>query len=155
MINEQKIIDTINKHRKRVFDLMAKISQDVMQRGNDHDLSKYDETELPTYARVIEEFEKCPYGSVGYWRAKDSLGDTVKHHHEKNRHHPEHFHNGIDGMNLVDLLEMLCDWKSATQNHPEHPGDMQNSIKIAIEKYKISPQLAQVLYNTMKDFDLT
>ena len=57
-------------------------------------------------------------------------------------------------MNLVDLLEMLCDWKSATMNHPEKPGDLSKSIQILGERYNISPQLAKVLYNTAHDFEM-
>ena len=60
----------------------------------------------------------------------------------------------VNDMNLVDLLEMLCDWKSATMNHPEKPGDLSKSIQILGERYNISPQLAKVLYNTAHDFEM-
>ena len=57
-------------------------------------------------------------------------------------------------MNLVDIIEMLCDWKSATQNHPENPGDLKKSIETAAKKYNISPQLTRILYNTAIDFEM-
>ena len=31
MTNEEKTVDTINKHRRRVFELMSKLSQEVMR----------------------------------------------------------------------------------------------------------------------------
>jgi len=133
---------------------MSKLSQEVMTRGNHHDLSKYEPEEFPLYAALIDEFETHFYGSEGYNKAKEAIKPATEHHFKYNRHHPEHFPNGIEGMNLVDLLEMLCDWKSATENHPQHPGDLNNSFAMAKKKYNISPQLEQILYNTAKDFGM-
>jgi len=42
---------------------------------------------------------------------------AIEHHYKNNRHHPEHFNNGIDEMNLVDLIELLCDWKAASERN--------------------------------------
>lgn len=151
---EQKTREVINAHRLRVFQLMSKISQEVMLRGNRHDETKLDPEELPHYVATIDEFDKHPFGSEGYAKAKESLGPAVVHHYKHNRHHPEHFEGGIEGMNLIDLLEMLADWKSATQNHPENPGNMARSLTLGIEKYKISPQLAIILYNTARDLEM-
>lgn len=133
---------------------MSTLSQEVMLRGNRHDDSKLEPEELGHYVATIDEFEKYPFGSEGYNKAKESLGPAVLHHYKHNRHHPEHFEDGIDGMNLLDVIEMLCDWKAATQNHPENVGDMAKSIEWATKKYKISPQLAKILYNTARDFAL-
>lgn len=33
----------------------------------------------------------------------------LDHHYQNNDHHPEHFELGINGMNLLQLLEMLAD----------------------------------------------
>lgn len=151
----QKTKDLINSHRWRVFQYMNRIAQEVMRRGNEHDQSKLESPELEIYAHNVDEFEKYPFGSEGYNKAKAALKEATDHHFKHNRHHPEHFEDGIEGMNLVDLLEVVCDWKSATLNHPEQPGDMQKSLQVAVERYKISPQLAKILYNTMRDYGLT
>ena len=151
---EQKIREVINAHRLRVFHLMTKLSQEVMQRGNEHDASKFGPEELPQYVATADEFEKYPYGSDGYNKAKESLGPAIIHHFKNNRHHPEHFDNGIAGMDLVDLLEMLVDWKSATLNNPKNPGNLAKSISVAEDKYKISPDLSQILYNTAVNFKM-
>jgi hypothetical protein len=35
------------------------------------------------------------------------MGDGLKHHYAHNRHHPEFFgEDGVDGMSLVDVIEM-------------------------------------------------
>jgi len=125
-----------------------------MQRGNQHDVSKYEDAEFLPYSEVIDEFEKHPYGSAEREKVYEAIKPAVEHHHKHNRHHPEFHSEGIDGMNLVDLLEMLVDWKSATQNYPKHPGSLVNSIEVSAKKYKISPQLARILYNTAIDFEM-
>ena len=131
---------------------MMRMAKDVVERAHHHDMSKFGEEEFPHYANVIEEFEKFSFGSDGYNCAREKLGIALKHHYENNRHHPEHFPNGIDDMNLIDILEMICDWKSATQNHSAVKGDISNSVEILSEKYKINPQLKSIIYNTLRDF---
>jgi hypothetical protein len=57
------------------------------------------------------------------------MGDGLKHHYSHNRHHPEFFgEDGVDGMTLVDLIEMLADWKAATERHDD--GDLAKSLEI-------------------------
>ena len=53
---------------------------------------------------------------------------------------------GINGMSLLDLLEMFCDWKAATERHAD--GDIKRSIEINRDRFNMSPQLAQILDNT-------
>jgi hypothetical protein len=54
--------------------------------------------------------------------------------------------SGIDGMNLIDLIEMICDWKAAGLRHDG--GDIFKSIDINKERFGISEQLVQILKNT-------
>ena len=150
-----KTSETIRNHRNRVANYMACIAQMIKLRGEEHDVSKLSPVEFPVYSRAIGEFEKYSFGSDGYEKAKESIKQATDHHYKLNRHHIEYFSDGIDGMNLIDLIELLCDWKSATLNHPENPGDMARSLQVATEKYKISPQLARVLYNTIQDCNLS
>ncbi len=52
-------------------------------------------------------------------------------------------------MSLVDLVEMLADWRAATERHDD--GDMARSLKIQKERFGISDQLAQILENTVEE----
>lgn len=52
----------------------------------------------------------------------------------------------MDGMNLIDLLEMLCDWKAAGERQPN--SSILKSIDINAERFNMSPQLKQILQNT-------
>jgi len=71
---------------------------------------------------------------------------ALDHHYENNRHHPDHFKNGIQDMNLVDLIEMICDWKAATLRH--NNGNIFKSIEISQERFKFSDEIKQILLNT-------
>lgn len=49
-------------------------------------------------------------------------------------------------MNLFDLMEMLVDWKAASERHKE--GNIFKSIEINVKRFKISEQLHRILYST-------
>ncbi len=49
-------------------------------------------------------------------------------------------------MNLIDLVEMLCDWKAASMRH--HDGNIRRSIEINGDRFGLSPQLVRILENT-------
>ena len=53
----------------------------------------------------------------------------------------------VNGMNLIDILEMLCDWKAASMRHNE--GEIRESIKINTSRFGLSPQLVSILSNTV------
>ena len=78
------------------------------------------------------------------------MGEALKHHYAANSHHPEHYENGIDGMTLIDVLEMLCDWKAATERHAD--GDIMRSLEVNRERFGISDQLANILANTVREW---
>lgn len=55
----------------------------------------------------------------------------------------------LRGMNLVDVLEMLCDWKAASIRHND--GDILKSLEIQKTRFGISDELYQILRNTIID----
>ena len=80
-------------------------------------------------------------GSPEYREARPGLA----HHYAHNSHHPEHYENGIAGMDLLDLVEMFCDWKAASERNPTDGVKIDHNARI----YAIAPQLAQILENTV------
>ena len=50
-------------------------------------------------------------------------------------------------MNLVSILEMLCDWKAASLRHND--GDIRKSIEFNQRRFGYSDELKQILYNTL------
>jgi hypothetical protein len=53
----------------------------------------------------------------------------------------------ISQMTLIDLIEMLCDWKASTLRHKD--GDIFKSLEINKKRFNISDQLYNILKNTM------
>ena len=71
---------------------------------------------------------------------------ALMNHYAINSHHPEFYKNGVDGMDLMDLVEMFCDWKAATERHVD--GSPENSIGINAKRFELSPQLEMIFRNT-------
>jgi hypothetical protein len=59
---------------------------------------------------------------------------------------------GINGMTLFDILEMVCDWKAATERHAD--GDIRRSLVINGNRFKISEQLSEILENTVNELEM-
>lgn len=55
-------------------------------------------------------------------------------------------------MNLIDVLEMACDWKAASLRHTD--GDFNRSVELCSERFNIAPQLAQIILNTAVLFEV-
>jgi len=53
----------------------------------------------------------------------------------------------IEYMNLIDIIEMLCDWKAATKRHND--GDIKKSIEINQKRFGYSDELKSILLNTL------
>jgi hypothetical protein len=89
------------------------------------------------------------YGSEGYKGYLKNLEPALKSHDMRNSHHPEHYADGVDGMSLLDVVEMFCDWKAATMRHND--GDIRKSIRINEKCFGISEQLTKVFENTVRE----
>jgi formylmethanofuran dehydrogenase subunit E len=50
-------------------------------------------------------------------------------------------------MTMIDLIEMLADWKAASERHDD--GDIQESMKKNKKRFNIPPALMQILQNTL------
>ena len=90
-------------------------------------------------------------GSIEYKESLEKLGPILEHHYANNRHHPEHFKNGIADMDFVDLIEMFCDWKAASMRH--NSGNIRKSIELNKKRFKINKQLVKIFENSIKYFD--
>jgi hypothetical protein len=138
-------LDHINKVRANLNQAMT----NLLHRAEVHDQSKLEEPEKGVFDRYTPKLKNSTYGSDEYKGFLDAMEPALDHHYAENSHHPEHYPNGIDGMSLLDLLEMLADWKAATQRHAD--GDMNRSLQINEKRFNISPQLQSILTNTVKE----
>jgi hypothetical protein len=135
-------------HIEEVQRNMYLIASELEMRSKTHDESKLNEPEASSFAALTPLLKKSTYGSNEYNAFLNELKDTLKHHYSMNRHHPEHFKNGISGMNIIDLIEMFCDWLAATKRHND--GDIYKSIEINKSRFNLSDELVSIFINTAK-----
>lgn len=142
--------DTL-KHSRRVGELIHQLVKELLDRAVSHDLSKTEDPELAVFNEFTPKLKGSTYGSDEYKGYLEAMGEGLRHHYAANRHHPEHFGSaGVTGMTLVDLVEMLADWKAATERHDT--GSLSKSLRIQRERFEIDDQLACVLFNTARGF---
>jgi Family of unknown function (DUF5662) len=138
-------------HIERVQKLIFQCISNLSHRGQVHDASKLVEPEKSAFDRLKTlSLSKMTYGSDEYRACLRAEKPAIEHHYANNSHHPEFHTNGIDGMSLFDLVEMLMDHKAATERMAEG-GDIRKSLEINTDRFKISPQLKSILANTIKE----
>lgn len=137
-------------HIRRVNELLVKCCIEFQKRGMVHDESKLLEPEKSTFDACTIKLKSIPYGSDEYKAALAELKPALDHHYAENSHHPEHYYNGVDDMSLFDVLEMLMDWKAATERMKDG-GDIRRSLEINRERFKLSQQLEKILANTIRE----
>lgn len=142
-------LETI-KHIHRVRHFLSMMIEELDKRAREHDLSKLESPEKEIFGEYTPELAKVDYGTPEYQALLEKVKPAIEHHYSKNRHHPEFFDNGINGMDLCDLLEMICDWRAATERHKN--GNILQSIEFNAKRYGISDQLTEILYNTAKNY---
>jgi hypothetical protein len=142
--------DTL-QHIEMVKNIMLFFINKLERLSNLHDKSKLEHPEKKIFDIYTTKLKETTYGSDQYKEYLNKMSIGLKHHYEKNRHHPEHFENLINDMTLLDIIEMFCDWKAATKRHVD--GDINKSIKINKERFKYDKTLENIFKNTVKFFD--
>ena len=151
MINQfDSTADTL-KHIKRVNELLIDASCEILSRAKKHDQSKLEEPEKSAFDEVTPFLKNYKYGSEEYRESTRKIKPALDHHYSLNSHHPQHYENGINGMNLFDLIEMFFDWKASGERTSE--GNMENSIEINSERFGMSKQLKSIFNNTLNFYE--
>ena len=138
------------QHVKLVGKFLFIFIKDLLDRAANHDNTKFESPEVEIFGENTELLAKCEYGSPEYQVCLDKVRPAINHHYSKNRHHPEFHKNGVDDMTLPDLIEMLSDWKAATERNKD--GNIRKSIDINAKRYNLSPQLKSILENTVQEY---
>lgn len=139
--------DTLS-HIARVGDLLGGIILELSARANEHDASKLVSPEREAFDEATPKLATLTYGSDEYRATLRGMKPTLIHHYANNSHHPEHHADGIRGMSLLDLIEMLCDWKAAGERHADNPG-LAHSIEINQARFGYSDELKSILLSTV------
>ncbi len=142
----QTIAETL-QHIGEVRTNIFKFILELDKRSKLHDQSKLESPELEIFAENTDKLAKTPYGGPEYAALLESVKPAILHHYSKNRHHPEHWPNGVNGMDLIDLVEMLADWAAATKRNKD--GNLRKSLEINAKKHGMSEQLTKIFENTI------
>ena len=168
------------KHISIVEGYLKKMMAELQYRSVNHDKSKLIDPERQIFDKYIPKLKTTAYGSDEYNGYLEEMEVGLNHHYRNNRHHPEHFfynecndcskkyygmmpskcscgcsqltkQSDVNQMNLIDIMEMFCDWKAASIRHKD--GDINKSIEINKKRFGITDQLAQILKNTIDLLD--
>lgn len=134
-------------HIKRVNELLLQFAKELMDRAVRHDNSKLHEPEKPLFDKMTPHLKTLTYGSEEYKKSLAELKPALDHHYAHNSHHPEFYKDGINDFDLVDLVEMICDWKAASERHED--GNIFSSIQINKTRFAMSDQLVKIFENTV------
>ena len=148
------------EHIRRVRDFMFEAIVNLRNRSDNHDQSKLVEPELTPFNIATPKLAQMVYGSEEYKQSLKDLGPALAHHFEHNDHHPEHHQFGVDGMSLMALIEMVCDWRAASErtkqrtDDPEKMKSFESGLDYNFERFKIEPQLQSIIRATVKELGL-
>jgi hypothetical protein len=135
-------------HISRVRVLLLRAVNELLERMHVHDASKLFDPERATFDEYTPKLGDVVYGSDEYKQFLVEMRPALEHHYRMNRHHPEHFDDGIRGMNLVDVLEMLCDWVAASERTRDP--DVAAAIRgVNRGRFGYGAELEAILLNTL------
>lgn len=134
------------QHIRRVQELLGEVIANLLRRLRVHDETKLCEPEASTFAVYTAKLKGCTYGSDEYKRFLAEMKPALDHHYSYNRHHPEHWSGGIKDMTLLDLIEMLVDWKAAGERHAD--GSMERSLTVNRPRFGYGEELDAIFRRT-------
>ena len=135
------------EHIIRVQQLLSQVTSSVLEHAFGHDISKLSEPELSIFTEYTPKLKDSTYGSEEYKTFLKDMKIALDHHYIMNSHHPEHFKVGISQMNLIEIIEMLADWKASSERHKD--GNLLRSIEQNQERFKYSNEFKELLINTV------
>lgn len=148
-ISAESVMGVID-HIREVGKNIGIFTNDLIRRANEHDKTKLESPEVEIFSATHHELATTKYGTPEYDALLEKVKPAISHHYSKNRHHPEFHKNGIEDMTLIDLIEMLADWKAATARNKD--GNIRKSIEINTDRFGMSPQLRRIFENTVREY---
>jgi Family of unknown function (DUF5662) len=147
-------------HIDRVRHFVERAARDLIDRANQHDASKLVSPEVEAFDVATPKLAGLEYGSEEYRQSLRDLGPALAHHFEHNDHHPEHYANGVRGMSLMALIEMVCDWRAASERVKQRTDDPTkvNTFEAGLaynqERFGYSDELAEIILNTARELGM-
>lgn len=137
------------EHISHVRTYLFKILSLIQQRAADHDQSMLLEEEKSALDGFVPALADSVNGSPEHQKAVAGLLPAMQLHFQKNSHHIEHY-GKLNGMDLVDLIEWLCDQKAAALKDSD--GDMSKRLLYFYQKYDFPVPLMDMINNTIERY---
>jgi hypothetical protein len=160
-----KHIEFVQKYCKKISEYDEDRFGALMERGEDHDKSKYEDPEFEPYLYVSWQY-KCKEDGVD-WEPPEGMAERMsratEHHVKSNRHHPE-FHcdkevelinredrdkppeEMIDATRMpeLDIAEMVADWMAMSEEKGSNPKDWAK--KNVNKRWKFDQEQEDLIY---------
>lgn len=146
--NCQIHLSKIYYHQKEVSRLINLIIEELLKRSISHDISKIENSvEFEGFSNLIN---MPAYGSKEYEKILKENEHVIKEHYLKNRHHPQHFKTGYTEMNIVDIIEMLCDWTASKNAYSKNVSTDEN-LEYNKKRFNMSDDIIKIFKNSIKE----
>lgn len=86
---EEDYIRDTEKHVRLVQTFLSTLIQELEQRAEQHDASKFEEPEKSIFIKHTPALRGISFGSEGYKKHREKVREALDHHYANNRHHPE------------------------------------------------------------------
>lgn len=140
------------EHKRMITELMNTVVIDLLERAMVHDNAKMEDPELALFDEYTPKLGKSTFGSEEYKSFLKDLQPALDHHYARYRHHPEHFPEGCKDMNLLDVVEMLVDWKAASLRHND--GNILKSLELNRTRFGLDKvSLYDLMVNSIEMFE--
>ena len=154
-MNETRALRTVMRHCLNLKQALGKVISNLQDRSDSHDYSKLEDDEFDAVIHY-QKLDGLEYGSEEYKEKMNEIRPfTAKGwdlHIKRNSHHPEH-HNNIDDMGLLDIIEMVCDWKAANATYNTSEQSFRDAAKVCIEKYGFNMTQRWAIYQVIDILD--
>jgi len=147
MDTSTEVLTDLLMHRIEVAENLNEIQGELNRRGIVHDKSKFLPKEHDAFVQTRPDFKKANYGTPEYQKCVDAIKPAIDHHYANNRHHTAYHKDGFAEMNLIDVLEMLADWKAANRRSPDL--SFKDSLPRCYKKYDIPDNMQKHIENTL------
>jgi hypothetical protein len=135
------------EHISHVRTYLFKVLSLIQFRAAEHDNSMLQPEEKKLLDVHSPQVFKSEPGSREHQEALQKLLPALNSHFQKNTHHIEHYGN-INGMDLIDLIEWLCDQQASALRTPSQ--DINDLLDKNFNKYKFPQEMVDIIRNTVK-----
>ena len=143
-----RFTDVMRIRRALVQDKLSTVARELISRGRTHDNSALGSPEIEVYHRFFLEYQKYKIGDPRKDEVFTQMAEAIGHHFQYNDHHPEHFENGINDMDLIRLMQFTADIMSWSE---QEQIDIFEILPMIRDKCGMTDQVYNLICNTITE----